>query len=214
MNKLAAVVTAGLVSSPLLFAADTDGDGLADELETKIGTSITSKDTDGDGGSDYDEVKVKCDPNDSKHKIVKLGKWVYTNRKLGQTEKYREVVVSYDGKIVKRTDNRGPYSWQRIDGANSYVMLLKNRHMEKQMAENAAKYAKKSYDQRESYLARSPRYEQIKNMRVENFRLMRIYNANKTKYNLEAWNKVRIPMVKLQNKEYESVKASNPLITP
>ena len=36
---------------------------------------------------------------------------------------------------------------------------------------------------------------------------MRIYNANKTKYNLEAWNKVRIPMVKLQNKEYESVKA-------
>ncbi|XOU93976.1 MAG: hypothetical protein ACNFW9_03960 [Candidatus Kerfeldbacteria bacterium] len=37
---------------------DTDGDGLSDEEEIKIGTSLTSKDTDGDGLFDREEVEV------------------------------------------------------------------------------------------------------------------------------------------------------------
>lgn len=35
---------------------DTDGDGLYDDEETKLGTDINNRDTDGDGFSDFDEV--------------------------------------------------------------------------------------------------------------------------------------------------------------
>lgn len=41
---------------------DTDGDGLADEEEEVIGTSIGASDTDGDGISDYVETLVGFDP--------------------------------------------------------------------------------------------------------------------------------------------------------
>jgi len=42
---------------------DTDGDGLYDEAELLLGTSINSSDTDNDGLSDKDEVKIyKTDP--------------------------------------------------------------------------------------------------------------------------------------------------------
>ena len=42
---------------------DTDGDGLTDAEEAKLGTDPYKKDTDGDGVTDYDEVKVyKTDP--------------------------------------------------------------------------------------------------------------------------------------------------------
>jgi thrombospondin type 3 repeat protein len=44
--------------------ADTDGDGLTDDLELLYGTSPVLADTDGDGISDYDEiVKLGFDPN-------------------------------------------------------------------------------------------------------------------------------------------------------
>jgi len=39
-------------------AVDTDGDGLTDEEETELGTSLTSKDSDSDGLYDREEVKV------------------------------------------------------------------------------------------------------------------------------------------------------------
>lgn len=41
--------------SPLL---DTDRDGIPDEEEEKLGTSIIEFDTDGDGVQDYDEINV------------------------------------------------------------------------------------------------------------------------------------------------------------
>ena len=41
---------------------DSDGDGLTDELEKKIGTDPTKMDTDGDGLSDYSEVNYDGDP--------------------------------------------------------------------------------------------------------------------------------------------------------
>jgi hypothetical protein len=41
---------------------DTDGDGLSDAYEDKIGTDKTKKDTDGDGMSDAAELKVKTNP--------------------------------------------------------------------------------------------------------------------------------------------------------
>lgn len=44
-------------------AKDTDGDGLPDEQEARLGTSVFLRDTDGDGVTDYDEVSVlKTDP--------------------------------------------------------------------------------------------------------------------------------------------------------
>lgn len=42
---------------------DSDGDGLTDEEERKLGTDPHSADTDGDGLSDGDEVTLETDPN-------------------------------------------------------------------------------------------------------------------------------------------------------
>jgi alpha-tubulin suppressor-like RCC1 family protein len=46
----------------LAYARDTDGDKLADTLETVIGTDLTKKDTDGDGASDHQEVNRGKNP--------------------------------------------------------------------------------------------------------------------------------------------------------
>lgn len=44
-------------------AKDSDGDGLTDEEEAKLGTDPFKKDTDGDGLTDYEEVRIyKTDP--------------------------------------------------------------------------------------------------------------------------------------------------------
>ena len=61
-SRLAPLVVLALVAFFLAFpvrAADTDGDGLDDALETAIGTSPTNPDTDGDGlpdGFEYDNM--------------------------------------------------------------------------------------------------------------------------------------------------------------
>lgn len=44
--------------------ADTDGDGLWDNVEPRIGTDPTNWDSDGDGLNDGLEVTARCDPND------------------------------------------------------------------------------------------------------------------------------------------------------
>ena len=53
-DKLAATATVPVVDSKI----DSDGDGLTDAEEVKLGTDPYKKDTDGDGLSDYDEVKL------------------------------------------------------------------------------------------------------------------------------------------------------------
>ncbi len=54
----------GLKVSYYMFgSSDTDGDGISDEEEEKMGTNPYSTDTDGDGISDYDEIYMyKTDP--------------------------------------------------------------------------------------------------------------------------------------------------------
>jgi hypothetical protein len=51
--------------TPVFLAStqnDTDGDGLPDDVETAIGTSLTKTDTDGDGIDDFTAVKQGLDP--------------------------------------------------------------------------------------------------------------------------------------------------------
>ncbi len=53
----------GAAGAPADLPKDSDGDGLTDEEEAKLGTDPFKADTDGDGLSDYEEVKVyKTDP--------------------------------------------------------------------------------------------------------------------------------------------------------
>lgn len=53
-------------SDPKDDTPDTDGDGLSDEYETILGTSITNADSDGDGLNDGDEVNLyHINPNNS-----------------------------------------------------------------------------------------------------------------------------------------------------
>lgn len=49
-------------AKPTAKEKDTDGDGLTDAEEAKLGTDPTKKDTDQDGINDGDEIKMKLDP--------------------------------------------------------------------------------------------------------------------------------------------------------
>ncbi|DAC45748.1 MAG TPA: calcium-binding protein, partial [Candidatus Poseidoniales archaeon] len=44
-------------------ALDTDGDGVADSLESANGTNINNPDTDGDGEDDRTELEQDTNPN-------------------------------------------------------------------------------------------------------------------------------------------------------
>jgi hypothetical protein len=50
--------------SPIGIAFDTDGDGLPDDVEKRLGTDINKKDTDGDGIDDNEELKNGTSPLD------------------------------------------------------------------------------------------------------------------------------------------------------
>ena len=58
-NEIVGHVTAATFGGVL----DTDGDGLADSVETTLGTDPNNPDSDGDGISDFDEVNVDGNPN-------------------------------------------------------------------------------------------------------------------------------------------------------
>jgi len=66
-NKQAAAATQAILatqteSARLAALVDTDGDGLTDEQERALGTTINSPDSDGDGLSDKEEVEGTTDP--------------------------------------------------------------------------------------------------------------------------------------------------------
>jgi len=48
--------------SPVAMAFDTDGDGLTDDMEKRLGTNLNNKDTDSDGYSDDEELRMGTDP--------------------------------------------------------------------------------------------------------------------------------------------------------
>jgi|GEM_PF-1117824 len=48
--------------SPVAIAFDTDGDGLTDDMEKRLGTNPNNKDTDSDGYSDGEELRMGTDP--------------------------------------------------------------------------------------------------------------------------------------------------------
>ena len=50
--------------SPVAIAFDSDGDGLPDDVEKRLGTDFNKKDTDGDGYSDFQELQAGSDPLD------------------------------------------------------------------------------------------------------------------------------------------------------
>ncbi|BDU49776.1 glycosyl hydrolase family 18 protein [Haliovirga abyssi] len=65
-----AVTLNGFASSYEITIKDTDGDGLSDNIEAKLGTDPKKKDTDGDGYTDkeeYDNGTNSLDPNDPKY---------------------------------------------------------------------------------------------------------------------------------------------------
>jgi len=50
------------LTGKVILGEDTDGDGLSDEKEIKIGTNITNPNTDGDRYNDGEELKLHKDP--------------------------------------------------------------------------------------------------------------------------------------------------------
>ncbi|MDS0261033.1 hypothetical protein NDI56_16660 [Haloarcula sp. S1CR25-12] len=64
-NALGVLRKLNVSSDPL--SADTDGDGLEDHEERRLGTSPTAADSDRDGSDDYDEVSNDYDPTIHDH---------------------------------------------------------------------------------------------------------------------------------------------------
>lgn len=62
MFEAAAPESEDAEASPGVWTFDTDGDGLPDDLERKLGTDLNDADTDNDGFSDGEEVKGGFDP--------------------------------------------------------------------------------------------------------------------------------------------------------
>ncbi|MFZ3057751.1 MAG: Ig-like domain-containing protein [Minisyncoccales bacterium] len=58
--------------SPIGIAFDTDGDGLPDDVEKRLGTDINKKDTDGDGVDDNEELKNGTSPLDPLTKTTNI----------------------------------------------------------------------------------------------------------------------------------------------
>lgn len=188
------------------FAKDTDGDGLSDEAEGKIGTSANSKDTDNDGSSDYDEVMFESSPTNPNQKIVKISDWKKVDEK--SISLIREAVVSHDGKLVNKKVTSGTLN--SSPELSEYFLGLANA--KKQELANKSSYKPENsisnwYNEREKYLKMSSKFEEIKKLREENSALRSAYLKNQTNENLEAWNKVRLPLIELEKSEYEKVKA-------
>ena len=88
--------------SPVVIVFDTDGDGLPDDSEKRIGTDINKKDTDGDKIEDGEELRRKTNPliAESKEEIPlsNIEKAIIQGESLEQP-KYNEVKTSEDLKI-------------------------------------------------------------------------------------------------------------------
>lgn len=104
---------------------DSDGDGLTDDFENKIGSDPFSKDTDGDGREDGVEVR-NTEMHDSygvqkyegtdptvipPNKITKPVAAIAGSKVRGKTQPYKVVAIVSDGKTIANTiaDKNGDY---------------------------------------------------------------------------------------------------------
>lgn len=80
---------------------DTDGDGLIDDVEAKLGTCLSDTDTDGDGLNDAIEVKLALDPlvADTPVECVDLGQTIETGEDpcTGQSKTWVRFTDDIDG---------------------------------------------------------------------------------------------------------------------
>jgi hypothetical protein len=202
-----------VIFSSFSYASDIDRDGLEDETERKIGTLVTSKDTDGDGSTDGDEVNYQTDPLNPNHKILKIGESKPTGRRYvagrglfskgyyEPTGYEREVVVSFNDKIENKKINYLS-SMQR----DVFLLKLESSYQDKKRKENLTAIFRKTDEERKIAIARSPRYEEIKKMRLENSRLKKVYEISNSLVDKNAYIEHKKSLLSLENKEYEIYK--------
>ncbi|NQT50366.1 hypothetical protein HQ571_06760 [Candidatus Kuenenbacteria bacterium] len=97
-----AQIPIGLVDSN---GADSDNDGLSDDLETAIGTSITSADSDNDGYSDKMEIENWYNPNGSEKLPTNIN-----------------VINSTKGKILLQTEKNGEAWYLNPNDSKRYYL--------------------------------------------------------------------------------------------
>jgi hypothetical protein len=144
----------------LLLASDLDRDGLDDETERKIGTSLTSQDSDSDGSKDGDEVNYQTNPSDPNQKIIKIGESKPTGRRYVSGNGFfskgwyeptgyeREVVVSLNGKTESKIVNNNNLFHSR----QVYLFKLEDYNRQKELKTyTAALLARRSLPAAPSY---------------------------------------------------------------
>lgn len=205
-----------VIFSSFSYASDIDRDELEDDIERKIGTSVTSKDTDGDGSTDGDEVNYQTDPTNPNHKILKIGESKRTGRRYVAGSGYfstgyhehtgieREIVTSFNDKIETKTIN-SLYDLS-YHSRMAYINKLEYSYQQKRGHQDMMARFKKERDDREKVLVISPKYEEIQKMRVESNRLKKIYKLSNSFIDKNTYTEYNKSLMALTNAEYQKYK--------
>ena len=97
------------VLSPVIIIIDSDGDGLPDDLEKRIGTDPYNKDTDGDGVDDGEELRRGTNPliPNSKESNIELSQIdkAIVNKETIEQPKFRDVNINEELSIETIENN-------------------------------------------------------------------------------------------------------------
>lgn len=100
---------------PAVLLIDSDGDGLPDDLEKRLGTDPTNADTDGDGFSDHTEVKNGFNPLgqgrlDEEKRLAPVDRAIVAGIPIEQPTEAGDVDMSLTIEVVVKADDdtRGP----------------------------------------------------------------------------------------------------------
>jgi hypothetical protein len=93
-------------TAPVILIIDSDGDGLPDDIERRLGTNPQEADTDGDGYNDGEEVQKNFNPTGEGQltkTIAPIEQVIIENKILGQPKTEGEVDKSFVIKAITNT---------------------------------------------------------------------------------------------------------------
>ena len=92
-------------TAPVILVIDSDGDGLPDDIERRLGTNPQEADTDGDGYNDREEVQKNFNPageGQLAKTIAPIEQAIIENKILGQPKTEGEIVEEF---VIKAITN-------------------------------------------------------------------------------------------------------------
>ncbi|MCK5320390.1 hypothetical protein KAJ61_03305 [Candidatus Parcubacteria bacterium] len=114
-------------TAPIALLVDSDGDGLADDTEARIGTDKNNIDSDNDGYNDGEEVKNGYNPLGSgaiKKNLAAIDLAILNNKTIGHPKTQGDVFDNFKiKKIINNTENNQGYILSGQADPNSIVTI-------------------------------------------------------------------------------------------